>query len=130
MDLQGVEIVSDNGGLGGFLGLVLIISFFIVFGLSVLDSCCGVYMDFQYSAGVECHEYEDGLQNGYENHNESIYDQCVEYKSEHFDKTESTRITGDKGAYYYSWGYIEGYNKYLLDYKNSWLIEEMKKEGE
>ena len=113
--------MSDEAGFGGLLILALILSVF-------LNSCCQVYFDHQYNKGIDCNEYEAGELNGYGNHNESIYNQCIKYKSEHFDKKEIMRITGDKGAYYYSWGYIEGYDKYLLDYENSWLIEEMENE--
>lgn len=111
--------MSDNGGFGGILILILILSVF-------LNLSFQVYFDHQYNNGMDCNEYEDGKLSGYEKHNETIYNQCVKYKSEHFDKKLNSRIIGDFGAYYYSLGYIDGYEKYLVDYKNSWLIEEMK----
>ncbi len=115
--------MSDNGGFGGLLILVLILSVF-------LNSGCQVYFDHQYNKGINCQEYEDGKLSGYENHNESIYNQCIHYLEEHYDELRDSRITGDKGAYYYSWGYVEGYENYLLDCGNSWLIREMERKSE
>lgn len=109
--------MNDSPGLGAYLILVVLISAVAMFGHDV-------YTCVQYNNGFDCQEYDEGAKKGYDNHNETIYNKCVEYKSDHFD-TKGSKIIGEKDLYYFSCGYIKGYEKRIKDSKIEWLTEEM-----
>lgn len=95
------------------IGTILIISTLLIFVSWV-----------QYDLGFYGESYKDGEYTGYNSHNESIYNASLEYAYLNLPHVGGG-VRGSKDAFYYAYGYVDGYEKYLLDYKNSWLIEEM-----
>lgn len=91
-----------------FLSLVGILFFVCIIS-------CIASTEYSYQTGLKSDEYSTGVNYGYTLHNESVYNECLEYIPDHqmWKLGISPGIIGKEETYYRAVGYVKGYERWL-----------------
>lgn len=98
------------------------IIWWIVGAILIISTVSIFVSEAQYDLGFDCEAYKAGERAGYSSHNESIYNESLEYAYSHLPRVGGD-VRGPKDVFYYAHGYVDGYKKWRDENEVSEMCE-------